>query len=111
MPSHTERAGCSEIAYTGRTVKEHQLDQPGLSLANMEGRMSDTHYAESRFDEIHNRIQSRLDEVHTDLKQLASDLREGRREGSLARRDRFEGIKRALRDLLQAADRADREWQ
>jgi len=67
--------------------------------------------AEARLDELHARIQSRLDELHADFKQLAADEREGRREASLARKDRIEGFKRALRDLLQAAERADREWK
>ena len=61
-------------------------------------------------DEIHNRIQSKLDDLHKDFKQLETDLRVANQESSRARKDRIQGFKRALRDLLDAADRADREW-
>ena len=77
----------------------------------MQKEESDGRSAEARLDELHTRIQSRLDERHADFKQLAADVREGRREASRARKDRIEGFKRALRDLLQAAERADREWK
>ena len=60
--------------------------------------------------EIHNRIQSKLDELRTDFKQLETDLRVANQESSRARKDRIQGFKQALRDLLDAADRADREW-
>ena len=64
----------------------------------------------SKVDKIHDRIQAKLDELHADFKQLEADLREANLESSRARRDRIQGIKQALRDLLDAADRADREW-
>jgi hypothetical protein len=65
---------------------------------------------ESRFDELHDRIQSKLDELHADFKQLGADVGEANQSSSRARRDRIEGFKRALRDILRAADRAGREW-
>ena len=65
---------------------------------------------ESRLDELHNRIQAKLDELHSDFKQLETDLRVANQESSRARKDRIEGFKRVLRDILEAADRADREW-
>ena len=65
---------------------------------------------ESRLDELHNRIQAKLDELHTDFKQLETDLQVANQESSRARKDRLEGFKRALRDILEAADRADKEW-
>src|SRR4029077_11274705 len=64
----------------------------------------------SRLAELHQRIQSKLRELHTDFQQLETDLRTAKQESSLARKDRLEGFKRALRDLIDAADRADREW-
>ena len=65
----------------------------------MNGSMPNTAGAESRFDEIHSRIQAKLDEVHADLKQLATDLREANQESARARKDRIAGIKRELIDL------------
>jgi vacuolar-type H+-ATPase subunit E/Vma4 len=65
---------------------------------------------QSRLDDLHDKIQSKLDELHADLKQLGTDLREVRQSGFRARKDRIEGFRKALRDLLQAADQADREW-
>jgi polyhydroxyalkanoate synthesis regulator phasin len=62
---------------------------------------------QSRLDGLHDRIQSRLDESHADFKELAADLGEARQSGVRAQQDRIEGFKRALRDILQAADR---EW-
>jgi molecular chaperone GrpE (heat shock protein) len=64
----------------------------------------------SRLDELHQRIQSRLGELRTDFQQLETDLCTAKQESSLARKDRLEGFKRALRDLMDAADRADMEW-
>jgi len=78
-----------------------------------EGRTSDSEnssQAPSRFDELHNRIQSKLDELHADLKELGADVHNANLASRQARKDRIEGFKRALRDLSQAADRADREW-
>ena len=65
---------------------------------------------QSQVDKIHNRIQSKLDGLHQDFKQLETDLRVANQESSRARRDRIQGFKQALRDLLDAADRADMEW-
>lgn len=65
---------------------------------------------ESKLDELHNRIQAKLDELRADFKQLETDLRVASQENSQARKDRIEGFKRALRDILRAADRADKEW-
>ena len=66
---------------------------------------------QSSLDALHDGIQSKLDDLFADFKQLATDLREARQSGLRARKDRIQGFKRALRDILQAADRADREWQ
>jgi hypothetical protein len=66
--------------------------------------------SQSRLDEIHKRIQSKLDELHADFGQLETDLRTADQASLRARKDRIEGFKRALRDLLEAANRADREW-
>jgi ferritin-like metal-binding protein YciE len=65
---------------------------------------------ESRLDALHDKIESRLDELHADFKQLETDLQAANQASSRARKDRIEGFKRALQDLLQAANRADREW-
>jgi hypothetical protein len=65
---------------------------------------------QSGLNELHERIQSKLDELHTDFKQLEVDLRDANEESSRARNDRIEGFKRALKEILAAADRADREW-
>jgi hypothetical protein len=81
------------------------------STRHMQNEEFDGRSAEARLGELHVRIQSRLDELHSDFKQLAADVREGRRKASRARKDRIEGFKRALRDLLQAAERADQEWK
>jgi len=62
-------------------------------------------------DELHDRIQAKLDELHADFKQLETDLKVANQERSLARKDRMAGFKRALRDILDAADRANREWK
>jgi len=70
----------------------------------------DSAQAQSRFDQLHNRIQSKLDELHADLKELGADVHNANLESRRARKDRIEGFKRSLRDLSQAADRADREW-
>ena len=67
--------------------------------------------APSGLDPLHDRIQSRLNELHADFKQLATDVRATRQASSKARKDRIAGFKRALRDILQAADRAQREWK
>lgn len=77
----------------------------------MQNEEFDGRSTEARLDECDSRIQFKLDELHADFKQLAADVREGRREASRARKDRIEGFKRALRDLLQAAERAEREWK
>jgi ferritin-like metal-binding protein YciE len=66
--------------------------------------------ARSGSDDLHDRIQSKLDELHADFKQLEVDLHGANQASSRARKDRIEGFKRALRDILQAADRAEREW-
>ena len=65
----------------------------------------------SRVDQLHDKIQAKLNELHTDFKQLETDLKVADQESSLARKDRILGFKRALRDILDAADRADREWK
>lgn len=65
----------------------------------------------SALDDLHNRIQSKLDELHADFRQLRADIRAANQSGERARKDRIDGFRRALRDILQAANRADREWQ
>jgi ferritin-like metal-binding protein YciE len=65
---------------------------------------------EIRQDELHKRIQSKLDELHADFRQLGTDLRASNQASSRARKDRIAGFKQALRDLLEAADRSEREW-
>jgi hypothetical protein len=65
---------------------------------------------QSRLDEIHTRIQSKLDELHTDFRQLQTDMRDASKASSRARKDRIAGFRQALRDLLEAANRAEREW-
>jgi uncharacterized coiled-coil DUF342 family protein len=65
---------------------------------------------QSRLDEIHTRIQSKLDELHTDFRQLQNDMRDANQASSRARKDRIAGFRQALRDLLEAANRAEREW-
>ena len=66
--------------------------------------------ARSGSDDLHDRIQSKLNELHADFKQLEVDVHTANQASSRARKDRIEGFKRALRDILQAADRAEREW-
>lgn len=87
-----------------------------------------TRERQSNLDRIHDSVRSELDELYADMKKLKADLKEGRREASQARKDRIQGIKRALqdlllethridglrlavRDMLDAAERADREWK
>ena len=65
---------------------------------------------QSCLDGLHDRIQSRLDELYGDSKQLGAGLREARQSDLRARKDRIEGFRRGLRDILQAADQAEREW-
>ena len=67
--------------------------------------------SQSGLDELHNRIQSKLDELRADFKQLERDTQAANQASSRARKDRIDGFKRALRDILEAADRADREWK
>jgi hypothetical protein len=64
----------------------------------------------TRLEKIHTRIQAKLDELHADFRELETDLRAANQEHSQARRDRIKGFKRALLDIIEAADRADREW-
>ena len=66
---------------------------------------------ESGVDDLHDRIQSKLNELHSDFRQLRADIRAANQSGARARKDRIDGFKRALRDILQAADRANREWR
>jgi hypothetical protein len=65
---------------------------------------------QTNLDELHDRIQLKLDELHADFKQLETDMRQANQAGSKARKDRLEGFKRALSDILRAADKADKEW-
>jgi hypothetical protein len=65
----------------------------------------------SNLDDLHNRIQSKLDELHADFGELGVDVRAANQSSERAWKVRIEGFKRALRDLLQAANRADGEWQ
>lgn len=98
------------------------------SKRNMSNSEFNIRKGQSNLDLIHDNIRSKLDELYSDLKELGADLEEGRREASQARKDRIQGIKRALRDLLEkthrieglrlsaqdlleAAEKADREWR
>ncbi len=65
---------------------------------------------QSRLDKLHQKIQSKLDDLHSDFRQLETDLRGAKQANSRAHKDRIDGFKRALRDILEAANRADREW-
>lgn len=65
---------------------------------------------QTRLDELHGRIQSKLDELHRDFRQLKTDLKGTEQASSRAQNDRIAGFKQALRDILEAADRADKEW-
>jgi len=62
-------------------------------------------------NDLYDRIQSKLNELHSDFKQLRTDITEANQSGERARKDRIDGFRQALRDILEAADRADREWQ
>lgn len=66
--------------------------------------------AQTRLDDLHRRIQSKRDELHTDFRQLKTDLKGTEQASSRAQKDRIAGFKQALRDILEAADRADKEW-
>jgi hypothetical protein len=96
-----EAQNCGEIKRGTRSGSENWEDI---------SKSEDSMRAQSSLDALHNRIQSHLDELHADLTQLATDLREANQASSKARKDRMEGFKRALRDILQAADKADKEW-
>lgn len=95
---------------------------------NMPKSKSNTREHQSNLDRIHDSLRSELDELYADMKQLKADLKEGRREALQARKDRIQGIKRALqdlllqtrridglrlavRDMLDAAEKAEREWK
>jgi hypothetical protein len=67
--------------------------------------------SQSGSDDLHDRLELKLDELHADFLQLQSDVRAANQSSRRAHQDRIEGFKRSLRDILQAADRADREWQ
>lgn len=74
--------------------------------AKVEGRRR----AQLAVDKIRQRIQSKLKELRTDFGKLKDDLHEADQAGSRARKDRIEGLKRALNEFLEAADRAQGEW-
>ena len=61
--------------------------------------------------DVQDRIKAKLDELRADFHQLGADIRTANLEGARAKRDRIEGFKQALRDLLDAAKRADQEWK
>ena len=82
---------------------------------------------QSKLDEVHKRIQSKLDELYSDFRQIEVDLAVSNEESRRARKDRIQGFKQALKDMLEStnrlerlkkgardlvasADRADREW-
>jgi hypothetical protein len=65
---------------------------------------------QSKLDEIHKSIQSKLDEHRTDFRKLETDLQTANHDSLRAHKDRREGFKRALQDVLEAESRADREW-
>lgn len=65
---------------------------------------------QSKSDTLHDRIERRLNDLRADFKQLEKDTQAANQESRRARRDRLEGFKRALLDILHAVDRADREW-
>ena len=62
---------------------------------------------QSRLHKIR-KIQSTLDELHTDFRQLEAELRAASAAKPQAQNDRIEGFKRALRDIMRAANRADK---
>jgi hypothetical protein len=95
-----------------RKIVEKSSAEPDQGARAWEdiSKSEDSMRAQSSLDALHNRIQSSLDELHADLTQLATDLREANQASSKARKDRMQGFKRALRDILQAADKADKEW-
>jgi pyruvate-formate lyase len=74
------------------------------------GKSENSGQGRSGLDEIHERIQSRLDELHADFKQLEADLRAGNQASLRAHKDRIEGYKQALRDIVESTNRADMEW-
>jgi len=74
--------------------------------AKVEGRVR----AQLAADKLHQRIRAKLDELRTDFGKLKDDLHDADQASSRARKDRIEGLKRALKELLEAADRAQGEW-
>jgi chromosome segregation ATPase len=66
--------------------------------------------AQRAMDKLHQRIRAKLDELRTDFGKLKDDLHDADQASSRARKDRIEGLKRALNELLEAADRAQGEW-
>lgn len=62
---------------------------------------------QSRLDEIR-KIQSTLDELYTDFRQLEPELYAASRAKLQAQTDRIEGFKRALLNIMKAANRADK---
>jgi len=65
----------------------------------------------SSLDHLHDRIESKINELHADFSQLRDDFKAANQSGKRARKDRIDGFKRALRDIREAADHADREWK
>ena len=61
--------------------------------------------------DVQARIEAKRNELRGDFHQLAADMRTANQEGARAKKDRIEGFKQALRDLLDAAKRADQEWK
>ena len=66
---------------------------------------------QSRWKELHRRIQSMMAVLREEFGQLETDLQAANRASTSARHDRIEGLRRASRDVLEARDRADGEWR
>ena len=61
-------------------------------------------------DDLTTRIQEKIEELRADVRQLHTDIRAADEASARARRDRIEGLKKALHELLRAATKEDLEW-
>jgi len=66
--------------------------------------------AQKGLEKLHRRIDSRLDELHADFRQLETELKAANQESLRGLKDRIEGSKRKLQDILKTANRVDWEW-
>ena len=86
-----------------------QAIKPSKAQVNSE-QVEERRCSPSLVDKIHQRMRAKLDELRTDFGKLKDDLHDADQSSARAAKDRIEGLKRAVKEILDAADRAEREW-